>query len=128
MGIKTNLADLLKHEPYIWLYYGSKQGSQLKRGICLLPWLQIFISVSGDVSPCCTLYPAGKKQEGGAGNLPAEGLGIVWNGEKMRALRKMFKAKKNYEAFKGCSKCNPIGFYSLFESLKMFPGIIKTKK
>ncbi len=126
-GVKTNLVETLDNPDYIRIACGKAPLNPLKRGVCLLPWLQLFITVSGDVSPCCSLYPSGKLEEGGTGNLFKSELGTAWNGEKMRALRKLFKSKKNYEAFRACAKCNPMDMKNLFKALKMFPGIIKIK-
>ena len=127
-GVRTNLADLLENTDYIRIACGQSPAGPLKRGVCLLPWLQLFVSVSGDASPCCSLYPSGKLEEGGTGNIFSGGLGNVWNSVKMKALRKLFKSKKNYEVFRACGKCNPMDAKNLFKSLKMFPGIIKIKK
>jgi len=125
-GVKTNLPEILENTDYINISCGKDASRPLERGVCLLPWLQMFISVSGDASPCCSLYPSGKLEEGGIGNIFAGGTESVWNGEKMKALRKLFKAKKNYEVFRACRKCNPMDMKNLFKAVKMFPGIIKS--
>ena len=127
VGLTTNIEYLLGHPEYIEANYGSRE-VDLKRGVCLLPWLQLFVTVEGDVSPCCSLYPAGEKGEGAVGNIFKDGFERVWNGDKMQALRKIFRGKRNYKLFKACQKCNPMTCMNLISSVRLFPGLVKLKQ
>ncbi|MFI5351022.1 MAG: radical SAM/SPASM domain-containing protein [Elusimicrobiota bacterium] len=53
---------------------------------CSVPWDQISVAWDGDVVPCC--YDYDKKYV--LGNVHKQPLNEIWNGERMRALRKEF--------------------------------------
>ncbi len=126
-GVKTNIRSLLRQPEYIALNYGRGDAvKKLNRGVCLLPWMQLFITVNGDVSPCCSLYPSGEKGEGCAGNIFKEGFAAVWNGPAMKELRRQFREGGNYRRYRACARCNPMSARNLAGAAGLFPGIMKS--
>ncbi len=122
LGVTTNVPALLGNRHVLRRLHNGEKLSAVKRPVCLLPWLGMFITVTGEVSPCCAMYPTGHMS---VGNICAQGADAVWNGEKHKAMRKLFKQKKNYEVYDGCSYCLPMGASSLMTAAKTFPGYIK---
>jgi|GEM_PF-1383295 len=122
LGVTTNLPALLGNMHILRRLHLGEPLSAVKRLVCLLPWLGMFVSVTGEVSPCCAMYPRGAIS---AGNINAQNAGEVWNGEKMKSMRQLFKLKKNYEVYDGCAYCMPMNASSLMTSAKTFPGYIK---
>jgi len=61
--------------------------SALKYKFCPYPFYSLGIWANGDVSPCCTFY--GKKLI--FGNVNSQNIEEIWNGKKIKELRKQFK-------------------------------------
>lgn len=126
LGISTNAEDILADKKYLERNYDpAAKPPEAKKEICLLTWLQLFVDVNGNASPCCSLYPGGEQSEGCVGNIYTDGYEQVWNGPRMRGLRKLFREGKNYTAYRACARCNPMGLKNLLASLKVFPKILK---
>lgn len=64
--------------------------------VCPLPWKQVQVSTTGNVSPCCIW--TGKP----AGNLKSQSLESIWNGYTYRKLRRDLLQGKKPD---GCKKC-----------------------
>jgi radical SAM protein with 4Fe4S-binding SPASM domain len=62
----------------------------LEKVTCGYPWDKMTIAWDGDVVPCC--YDYDKKYV--LGNVRQESLASIWNGPKMRALRREFSSNK----------------------------------
>lgn len=122
LKIKTNLKDIAKD----FLTYESlyvKHDSKMQEHVCLLPWLQCFVSVKGELSPCCATY----SNEGySAGNVYEQGFDDVWNGDKMQELRRKFKNKQNDLAI--CTDCIPRSVPVLLKMSSMLPGFAYNTK
>lgn len=117
-GLRTNLEELQKDFLHLEGIYSSRNGNYNNK-ICLLPWLQAFISVEGDISPCCALYTNMKMS---MGNVLKEAFDDVWNGEKYRKLRRDFKKGVKYSI---CRDCMPRGWNEIFSMAKLVPSFIK---
>ena len=57
-------------------------------GICPLPWTQMYIDPNGDVRLCCNAWD----EAGVMGNLHEEPLASIWNGERLREVRRSLLA------------------------------------
>lgn len=125
LGIKTNLNILLNNLSIVQLVYTGKVNSPIKRKVCLLPWGQIFISISGDTSPCCGIYPY---SEGSLGNVFKQNIKEIWNGELITKTRNDFKKLKNYGLYENCTSCIPMTDLNLMKTINMFPGYFKKTK
>ena len=121
LGVRTNLGDIARDfESYRSLYV--EQDAALSRQVCLLPWLQCFISVCGELSPCCATCT----NEGiSAGNVFDRDFEAVWNGEKMQAIRRRFRSKRN--AFAVCRDCIPRSLPVLLKMSSLLPGFMSRR-
>jgi len=118
LGVCTNLKDIARDfRAYQSLYV--RRDAALSHQVCLLPWLQCFISVTGELSPCCATYT----NEGiSAGNVFEQGFEAVWNGPKMQAIRRQFRSKRN--SFAVCRDCIPRSLPVLLKMSAMLPGFM----
>lgn len=116
LSIKTNLKDVARDfRNYKSIYI--KQDAAMSHHICLLPWLQCFVSVKGEVAPCCAMYT---NESFSAGNVFAQDFETVWNGSKMREARRLFRSRKN--PFAICRDCIPRSVPVLLKMSSMLPG------
>jgi MoaA/NifB/PqqE/SkfB family radical SAM enzyme len=118
LGVRTNLKDIARNfATYRSLYL--RQDAALPDQVCLLPWLQCFISVGGELSPCCATYT----NEGlSAGNVFEQDFETVWNGAKMQAIRRRFKDGRN--PFAICRDCIPHSLPVLLKMGSLLPGFV----
>lgn len=71
-----------------------------RKNECPEPWFSMMINSNGDVAPCCYDY----ESELSLGNIKNQKIKSVWNGDKMRKLRKTILKNKNSLA--PCKKCS----------------------
>lgn len=125
LGVRTNLPDLVRDFSSLAFKYGQNSALRLerkKRGVCLLPWFQIFVSVNGDVSACCNLGIIEKEY---VGNILRDSYSEVWNGCKMQDLRQIFRERRNYNQFKVCRDCAyPMNFSTLLKWTSLMPNYL----
>jgi MoaA/NifB/PqqE/SkfB family radical SAM enzyme len=121
-GVRTNLKNIARDfEAYRSLYV--QQDAALSNQVCLLPWLQGFISVTGELSPCCATWT----NEGlSAGNVFAQDFETVWNGARMQAIRRQFRSKRNPLAV--CRDCIPRSLPVLLKMSSMLPGFTSGRR
>jgi len=119
LRIRTNLKDVARDfKAYRSIY--TQQDAAMSNHVCLLPWLQCFISVKGEVSPCCATY----SNEGfTAGNVFEQDFEAVWNGPRMREVRRRFRQKDN--PFAICRDCIPRSIPVLMKMSSMLPGFVR---
>lgn len=94
LKIKHNLEDLLKR-----LETDTYKRPQ-ENIPCYSPWNEVYIQYYGGVRLCCEFY-SGKYD---VGNMLEEDFKQIWNGAKMRQIRKEFKKGNTY--FPVCKTCN----------------------
>jgi MoaA/NifB/PqqE/SkfB family radical SAM enzyme len=118
LAVRTNLKEVARDfEAYQSIYV--RQDAALERHVCLLPWVQCFLSVRGELSPCCATYTnAGFS----AGNVLAEGFDAVWNGPRMQTIRRQFRQHQNPLAV--CRDCLPRSLPVLLKMSSMLPGFV----
>lgn len=118
LKIKTNLKDLLDNIGNVVNHYRNLPIEDSRRDhVCLLPWVQLYVSVNGECSCCCNLTEMGKISTGNI--FKGEN---VWNGKKMQNLRKLFSSRKNYDTFKECSECEYLSFSRLLTWTRLVPN------
>ncbi len=100
LPINTNLASLHKELAAAWKKYQLIAPYQGKQRICILPWFQTYISVEGDVRPCC-YFKYG--QYGTMGNISQTTMREIWNGEVYQDFRKAFREGKRL--YPVCQHC-----------------------
>jgi MoaA/NifB/PqqE/SkfB family radical SAM enzyme len=118
LAVRTNLKEVARDfDAYQSIYV--HQDAALDRHACLLPWVQCFLSVRGELSPCCATYTnAGFS----AGNVLADGFDAVWNGPRMQMIRRQFRQHRNPLAV--CRDCLPRSLPVLLEMSSMLPGFV----
>jgi radical SAM protein with 4Fe4S-binding SPASM domain len=118
LGVRTNLKEVARDFATYQSIYVRKDAA-MERHVCLLPWVQCFISVKGELSPCCATYT---NESFSAGNVFEEGFDAVWNGPRMQALRRQFRGRKN--PFAVCRDCIPRSVAVLLKMSSMLPGFV----
>lgn len=117
LGINTNIKEILSNIKYYNELYELNLPYSGK--ICLLPWLQSFVAVNGDIAPCCALYFNGGIK---LGNVFKDGFENIWNGEEYKKIRRDFKRHK---VFKICRDCAPRDIKTLLSMMKFVPKFMR---
>jgi radical SAM protein with 4Fe4S-binding SPASM domain len=118
LGVRTNLKEVARDFATYRSIYIRKDAA-MEGHVCLLPWVQCFISVKGELAPCCAMYT----NEGfSAGNVLAEGFDAVWNGLRMQTIRRQFRDRKC--SFAVCRDCIPRSVPVLLKMSSMLPGFV----
>jgi len=115
LGIDSNLADQLSQLKKLKRLYAREGGASLGAS-CLLPWLQLFVAVNGDASPCCALYTnSGVK----TGNVVENSRDELLNGAAIVCVRRGFRQKTVAAV---CRDCIPRDFRKLSAMRRALPG------
>jgi radical SAM protein with 4Fe4S-binding SPASM domain len=81
--------------------------TSLSQGECRLPWVAAFVSVEGEVLPCCALMELGDHDEMvslySLGNLIHQPLSEIWNSKKAIDFRRRLSSSEPYECCRKCS-------------------------
>jgi len=97
--IGTNARLLLRHLPDYYRKYQVVPDKPPAR-VCLLPWFSVYITVDGDVRPCCSFR---ETETLVMGNLFTEPFTRIWNNEKYQAFRRAARERKLlYEVCRNC--------------------------
>ena len=122
LGVRTNLREVAcDFATYRSIYI--RRDAALDRHVCLLPWVQCFISVTGELSPCCATYT---NESLSAGNVFEEGFEAVWNGPRMQEIRRQFRRRQNPLAV--CRDCIPRSVPVLLKMSSMLPGFVWARR
>ncbi len=102
---ENNFLDLCKK-------YQNRYVYPLSDKICMEPWTTVFITLDGDVLPCCALH----SQKSAIGNIYAQDFKTIWNGKRISAFRK--EIKHNIKKYYRCKECIPRSVYDIFNDFK----------
>ncbi|MDI6591486.1 MAG: radical SAM protein [Patescibacteria group bacterium] len=91
-NVKHNLNELLED---FNVYYRPKEKIP-----CYSPWRELYIQYYGGVRLCCEFY----SRKDDIGNILEEDFQKIWNGSRMRGIRKEFKKGNTF--FPVCQSCN----------------------
>ena len=94
LGIKHNLEDLLKR---LKMNIYQRPDRSIP---CYSPWTELYIQYYGGIRLCCEFY----SRKDDIGNIFEGVFRKIWNGKKMRQIRKEFKKGNTY--FPACRACN----------------------
>lgn len=119
IGLETNLPTLIGSFETFWKKY-IEIGTQRDDRTCLLPWFSIYITVDGDVLPCCSL---GASPEAKMGNILKVDFKDIWNSEKYKKFRKAIKEGKR--PYKICQNCVPRTIWDIVKYSRILPGFVK---
>lgn len=116
--IHSNLSFLVKDYNHLKSIY-EEQNGHYEGKVCLLPWLQSFVSVDGHLSPCCATH---SNSQVSMGNIFSQDFDEVWNGAAYQSLRREFKSGKKMGI---CSDCVPRSLEDLVRMARMVPSFMK---
>lgn len=120
-GVSTNLRYLVRRFETVrrlctYDEHTPRRSPDMK--VCLAPWIQLFVSVEGEVSPCCAMY----FNEGvSLGNVFEEPIKRIWQSEGYAALRRDFKNRQNYAKYPICRDCLPVTLSSFLNIASILP-------
>jgi radical SAM protein with 4Fe4S-binding SPASM domain len=118
-GLETNLPAMVSGFKSIWKKYVSL-GAQEDRKICPLPWFSTYVTVEGDMRPCCS-FPT--TPEANLGNVLKDGFKEAWNGDRYKDFRKKIKAGKR--PYKICQNCVPMTVADMVKYARVLPGFLR---
>ena len=119
LRIGTNAGVLVKSlESYFRKYERGIPKDPPPR-VCLLPWFSLYITVDGNVRPCCSF---GEGETLVLGNLFEQSFEEIWNGEKYRELRQQALDRKLMYAV--CRNCTPNRLRDFVRLAGVLPGFL----
>lgn len=98
--VATNLPALFKDFAAVWEKYELVADPNVESAVCLMPWTSIYLTVGGDVRPCCSF---GVTESMTMGNIFEEDFMEIWNNERYRNLRtRMRSGERPHKICKNC--------------------------
>ena len=119
-GIGTNAGVLLGGLPSYYRKYEKGVPDQPPSRLCLLPWFSVYITVEGNVRPCCSF---GEGETLVMGNLFEEPFEAIWNGEKYQAFRRA--AIDRELSYTVCRNCTPNRLRDFLGLSGVLPGFFR---
>jgi radical SAM protein with 4Fe4S-binding SPASM domain len=119
-GMATNLEEVISLLPFYEVRYTPEFNPEGKSPDCIYPWVQVYVSVEGFVTPCCALQ---MDERVSLGNMFEEGFDAVWNGKAYRQMRR--DIVKHQVAFKSCITCEGRGLGKVTSLALKTPGFLK---
>jgi radical SAM protein with 4Fe4S-binding SPASM domain len=115
IGMRTNLNDLLTRTFYkSWGVSCHKDNQNIQD--CSFPWFSMYITVDGNVQPCCMFSYLDTK----FGNLWQEDIHAIWNNAKYQGFRQVLKSGK-YPNVR-CQGCVPENIFDLAAAFRKIVG------
>ncbi|MBI4777810.1 SPASM domain-containing protein, partial [Candidatus Desantisbacteria bacterium] len=115
IGMRTNLNDLLTGTFYkLWDVSCSKGNQNIQN--CSFPWFSMYITVDGEVKPCCMFSYLDTK----FGNLWQEDIHTIWNNAKYQGFRQVLKGGKYPDV--RCQGCVPENMLDLAAAFRRVIG------
>jgi len=119
VGIGSNAGILVENLDSYYRKYGRGVPDEPPRRVCLLPWFSCYITVDGDVRPCCSF---GEGETLFFGNLFERSFEEIWNSEKYREFRRQSKERQlRYEV---CRNCTPNRLREFVRLAGVLPGFL----
>lgn len=100
LRISSNLQALSHNFQMYWKRTQWQKDSNDRR-ICILPWYFAYISIEGEVYPCCSFLRHDRKKS--MGNILESSMYDIWNNEEYQALRSMLRNGTALSAI--CQQC-----------------------
>jgi radical SAM protein with 4Fe4S-binding SPASM domain len=120
LGIGTNAGVLVRSLQHYYRKYEPGIPPSAPERVCLLPWFSLYISVDGDVRPCCSFAEAGTVS---LGNIFEQSFGEIWNGEGYQRIRQQALDRNlNYVI---CRNCTPNRLRDFVSLSAVLPGFAK---
>ncbi len=90
LRISSNLQTLSHNFQTYWKRTQLQKHSDDRR-ICVLPWYFAYISIEGEVYPCCSFLRHDRKKS--MGNILKSSMYDIWNNEEYKSLRRTLRKK-----------------------------------
>lgn len=119
-GIGSNAGVLLGSLPSYFRKYEEGVPESPPTRVCLLPWFSCYITVEGDVRPCCSF---GEGESLVMGNVFEEDFDAIWNNEKYRRFRQDSVDRKL--SYTVCRNCTPNRLRDFLSLTSVLPGFLK---
>jgi radical SAM protein with 4Fe4S-binding SPASM domain len=121
LDIPTNLDEVIGLLPFYEVRYTPEFNPEGRSPDCIYPWVQVYVAVDGNVTPCCALQMDEKVT---LGNMFEEGgFAAVWNGQAYRTMRR--DIVKRRVSFKSCVTCEGRGVGKVASLALRTPGFLK---
>lgn len=118
--VSTNLDEVLHNWGFLWHRYDPKLAAENQNhAVCVYGWLQAYVSVDGEVAPCCSFYMDGKVS---LGNVFKDTFDSVWNGKKYQEFRRQSRTH-NYK-YATCRSCDSRGLWRVICLAMRTPGFL----
>jgi len=119
LRIGSNAGILLKNLESYYRKYQRGVPDEPPGRVCLLPWFSCYITVDGNVRPCCSF---GEGETLYFGNLFEQRFEEIWNSEKYREFRRQSKERQlRYEV---CRNCTPNRLREFVRLAGVLPGFL----
>ena len=117
LRLGTNAGILVKSLSSYFQKYRDGIPEEPPQRICLLPWFSLYITVDGNVRPCCSF---GEGETLVMGNLFEQSFDEIWNGERYRKFRRdALDRKLTYTV---CRNCIPNRLRDFVRLAGVLPG------
>jgi len=119
LKLETNAGILVRSLHSYFRKYEPGIPPEPPQRVCLLPWFSLYITVDGDVRPCCSF---GEGETLVLGNLFEQRFEDIWNGKKYQALRKQ-SLDRNLR-YTVCRNCTPNRLRDWVRLAGVLPGFL----
>ncbi len=116
-SVNTNLRKLQRNLPLYWKKY-TLETRRYDTRKCILPWFSTYITVDGNVHPCCSC----SEPDSMMGNLFETPFEHIWNGAKYQHFRRAIRAGKR--PYNICTNCIPDTLSDILRSSRILPGFL----
>ena len=119
VGVETNAGVLVRSLPSYFKKYKPGLPPDPPQRVCLLPWFSLYVTVDGDVRPCCSF---GEGETLVLGNLFRQSFADIWNGREYRVFRQQSLAcDLRYDV---CRNCIPNRLRDWVRLAGVLPGFL----
>ncbi|HRU04750.1 MAG TPA: radical SAM protein [Candidatus Brocadiia bacterium] len=122
-GLGTNAGVLLRSLPLYYRKYEAGVPATPPSRVCLLPWFSVYITVEGNVRPCCSF---GEGETLVMGNVFEEPFDRIWNNDKYVAFRQAALDRKL--AYAVCRNCTPNRLRDFMSLSAVLPGFFGRRR
>ncbi len=116
--VQTNLRLLHHNLPLYWKKY-RLETRQSDRRKCILPWFSTYITVDGNMHPCCSCSQPNTIM----GNLFEMPFEQIWNGTRYQEFRRAIRAGQR--PYKICTNCVPDTLSDILKLSRILPGFFR---
>jgi len=119
-GLGTNAGILVENLPLYWRKYEKEIPAEPPQRVCLLPWFSLYITVDGNVRPCCSF---GEGETLVMGNLFEEPFDQIWNNRIYQQFRS--DALDRDLTYTVCRNCTPNRLRDFLSLSAVLPGFFR---